>query len=293
MINFFKNIFFRVVFYLSKNTKKNPYIYSIEETIQRIVEDKVSVSRYGDGELKWMCGLKQNSFQTNSPILKERLIEIIKSNESQHIVCLTDVFGDLSQYTKESQTWWKVFMGKFRYIWLSFLQPEKKYYNTNITRPYMDYKDKSKSIEIFDQLKSIWSNRNIMIIEGEKTRLGVGNDLFSNANSIQRVICPSVNAFDKYSSILESAVELATPNSLILIALGPTATVLAYDLFSKGYQAIDIGHVDVEYEWFLMGANEKKPIEGKYVNEAKDLGGIQVKDSYDTDYVKSIIKYIK
>jgi hypothetical protein len=37
-------------------------------------------------------------------------------------------------------------------------------------------------------------------------------------------------------------------DKLILIALGPTATVLAYDLAKKGYQAIDIGHLPSCYE---------------------------------------------
>lgn len=35
------------------------------------------------------------------------------------------------------------------------------------------------------------------------------------------------------------------------ILLDPTATVLAYDLAVQGFQAVDINHVDVEYEWFL------------------------------------------
>ena len=43
-----------------------------------------------------------------------------------------------------------------------------------------------------------------------------------------------------------------------LLPLGPAATVLAYDLFKAGYQAIDVGHVDVEYEWWRMGAHKKR-----------------------------------
>ena len=54
---------------------------------------------------------------------------------------------------------------------------------------------------------------------------------------------------------------------LILIALGPTATVLAYDLNKRGIRALDIGHLDIEYEWFKSGTQEKIPIAGKYVNE--------------------------
>ena len=36
---------------------------------------------------------------------------------------------------------------------------------------------------------------------------------------------------------------------LFLVALGPTATVLAYDLSKIGYQAIDIGHIDISFVW--------------------------------------------
>ena len=52
-------------------------------------------------------------------------------------------------------------------------------------------------------------------------------------------------------------------NKLILIALGPTATVLSYDLNKLGYQAIDIGHADIEYEWYLRKAKKKIPIKNK------------------------------
>ena len=46
-----------------------------------------------------------------------------------------------------------------------------------------------------------------------------------------------------------------------------TATVLAFDLCKHGYQAIDIGHIDIEYEWYLKQVTERCPIEGKSVNE--------------------------
>lgn len=47
-----------------------------------------------------------------------------------------------------------------------------------------------------------------------------------------------------------------------------TATVLAYDLSLYGYQAVDIGHIDIEYEWLRMGAKTKVPVPGKFTNEA-------------------------
>ena len=46
----------------------------------------------------------------------------------------------------------------------------------------------------------------------------------------------------------------------MLIALGPTATILAYDLAEKGVQALDVGHIDIEYEWFLRKDRTHKKI---------------------------------
>jgi len=133
--------------------------------------------------------------------------------------------------------------------------------------------------------------KNIVIIEGVQSRLGVGNDLFKNANSIQRILCPSENAFDVYDKILNEALKIPK-NKQILIALGSTATVLTYDLYKKGYQAIDIGHVDIEYEWFLRNVKNRIKIENKYTNEVKN-GRENIRPVKDTDYYKQIIINIK
>ena len=55
-----------------------------------------------------------------------------------------------------------------------------------------------------------------------------------------------------------------------MISLGPAASVLAYDLSKFGYQAIDIGHADIEYEFYLRKYNSIKRIPYKYVNQAKN-----------------------
>lgn len=77
---------------------------------------------------------------------------------------------------------------------------------------------------------------------------------------------------------------------LILIALGMTATILAYDLAKAGLWAIDIGHIDVEYEWFIRGATEKVALNGKFVNEAP--GGRDVAEVKDSLYESQIIESI-
>ena len=56
------------------------------------------------------------------------------------------------------------------------------------------------------------------------------------------------------------------------MALGPTAKVLVNDLTEDGFQALDLGHIDIEYSWWKMKATQKIPIRGKYNNEARIEG---------------------
>ena len=43
--------------------------------------------------------------------------------------------------------------------------------------------------------------------------------------------------------------------------------MLASDLAKVGYQALDIGHIDNEYEWYLRGVEERVEIPGKIIAE--------------------------
>lgn len=254
---------------LRKSQKQIPQIASIEETIQKIVREGCSVSRFGDGEIL-LTNNKAIGFQKADSKLGERLKEVLQSNADGHIVCLSDTFTDIYRYNRKARRFWRTHFFIYGHIWDNLLIPNKQYYNTFVTRPYMDFAQKTQCGKWFHDMQAIWQDRNIIFIEGDKSRLGVGNDLFHNAKSIKRILCPPTSAFDKYDSIVNEAIK-QNKDVLFLIALGPTATVLAYDLHKKGYQAIDIGHVDIEYEWWRMNAKRKVKIQNKYVNEA--VGG--------------------
>ena len=124
----------------------------------------------------------------------------------------------------------------------------------------------------------------------QQSRLGIGNDLFENTKSINRILGPKRDAFNVYDKLLEYVEKNISKDKLILLALGPTATVLAYDLYKLGYHAVDIGHIDIEYEWFLANAKDKIAIKNKYVGEAKD--GMEVGDLDLEDYKRQIIAKI-
>ena len=58
--------------------------------------------------------------------------------------------------------------------------------------------------------------------------------------------------------------------------LGPTAKVLVSDLARQGYQAIDLGHIDSEYEWYEMGATYKVKLTNKHTAEFNHDEGIEL-----------------
>ena len=53
-------------------------------------------------------------------------------------------------------------------------------------------------------------------------------------------------------------------------------------------RTIDIGHVDIEYEWFLMKATTKVKVKHKYVTEVKE-GRVDIEDVSDSKYQSEII----
>ena len=68
---------------------------------------------------------------------------------------------------------------------------------------------------------------------------------------------------------MESIQRHANATDLVLISLGPTATVLVADVAKMGIQAIDIGQLDNEYDWYRMGVTDRVPIIGKMTAEAQ------------------------
>ena len=267
-----------------------PNVRSIEETLDKINAEKCSISRFGDGEFLYIIDKLNLPFQKYDERLAQKMKDVLVSDNSKILVGLPIGYHSLENLKKKSQITWRS-----QITWIyprlkKYFKPGKIYYNASMTRVYSGYEDKSPSRVYFEKLMQIWTYRDVVLIEGEKSRLGVGNDLFAKAKSVKRILAPKHHAFDRYDDLLKAAKE-HPKTTLMLVALGPTATAFAYDLAVDGYQAIDIGNVDIEYEWYLRGASEKTVIEGKYTSEAK--GGRNVADVVDPIYESQIIsKYL-
>lgn len=255
------------------------------QTLQHILQSGCSVSRFGDGELQIMQRYLEergkatqaledvDTFQRYDASLGQRLYEVWQDPTLEgHINCVPYAFKDSSAH----RGYTRIFFERealMRMEEVSKVALEHDLYDTNFTRFYMGRHDIADYLAYIALMRQIWKDRDILFVEGEKSRLGVGNDLFEGARSVQRILCPATNAWQCYDEILATT-EAHASGRLVLIALGMTATVLAYDLALRGIQAIDMGHVDVEYEWYRMKAKTKVAIPGKYVNEAP--GGREV-----------------
>lgn len=284
---------FRFRYWQTRALRRDLQIKTSLETVEQIIQERCSVCRFGDGEFQMMIHyLKKgnnvnfniDTFQNYDEQLAMRLVEVFRSSMQDILICIPYQFKDSSISRFKHRIFWER-------EWLSrkdfLLQAgiDKAFGDSTFTRFYLDRKDIRDYRAYVKKLQSIWYGRELVIIEGEFSRLGIGNDLFETATSVERIICPATNAFQIYGDIL-TVMQAIDPSKLVLIALGHTATVLAYDLALAGYQAIDIGHVDIEYEWYKMGAKTKMAIANKYVNEVES-GRIENSD-LDITYEQQI-----
>ncbi len=267
-----------------------PKIEPIPDTIRSITEERKSLGRFGDGEFAIMKGQARHEFQRHTDELAERLIQVFNSRLDNYIIGIADNFGDLSRFTDEASHGIRMHMSDEMRSWLDdLIDHDRTYADGYITRFYALMRDNKTSAPKtrLDQLRTIWAGRKVIIVEGAETRSGVGNDLYANAHSIQRIVAPATNSYDRYDDILRAAIGHADEDTLFLIAIGPSAAILSYDLTAQGFQAVDIGHLDLEYEWFLAGQGKRVPVPGKYNNEV--AGGNQVSDIHDPVYRSQII----
>lgn len=264
---FTKKLFVDSLMKLNSNedNELNIKVLGILDTLNYIMAHNSSVARFGDGEMDIITG-HSIPYQDYDESLANELKEIISSESNESLViCLSDVFERLDRYNQEAVDFWKQHL-KDNHLYYKNLYKAPWYGSTFISRPYMDLVDKSLSNMYFKNIKNLWDKRDILIVEGVNSRSGVGNDLFDNANSVERIICPSKNAYSKIDEI-ESLIERHAENKLVLLILGPTAKVLAKRLSIKKFQAIDMGHIDSEYEWFKMKATTKVKLDHKHTAE--------------------------
>ncbi len=260
---------------------KSIKVYSIDETLDELLRTEKSMVRFGDGEIVMIKG-KNLMLQQASPEIATGLASILGYQYDGLLVTIPGIFDTLSDHRKESKQFWKDHLLFCRKTYETYCNPNRTYGTTFVSRCYYYAEDRSNCGRWFEKVKKLWENKDIVVVEGTKTHNGVGNDLLDGAKSVERIICPPKDAYGSIDRILDACKEY-DKNKLFLLSVGVAAKFIALELFQQGYRVLDIGNMDLEYEWFVRQAEKKIPLEKHEVigEEANKATG------YD-EYLKQI-----
>lgn len=290
---YFRNKIFRGQ---DTETFKEISVLSFEETIDRLLNSDTSLIRYGDGEFRLIYE-KPICFQESDSKLALHLKSILETQSEGLMIAIPDIFHSLRWLDIRSASFWQHELEVNGEIYQKCLKKNFTYGNAHVFRPYIiSSKNRRKDVDTLYQLiKKIWDGKDVVIIEGVDTKTGVGNDLFDGCRKIERILCPSADAFSKFSEILSIA-EMVNRDKLILLSLGPTAKVLGFELYKRGFRVLDIGHIDSDYEWFCKGVKWKTRLDnGKHVAEGDDasINLNHISNENINKYYSEIISEIK
>lgn len=239
--------------------KCNIKVKPVDEMIEELTTTSKSLVRFGDSDIVIIRG-RSVFYQEVSPEMIQGMKRILWYEHDNLMVSIPEIFGNLDIYRKESKAFWKEHLFFCRKIYMQCCNPEREYCNTSFTRFYYPLADKEQSGRWIEKTKRIWKDKDVVVVEGEKTHNGVGNDLLDSAGSIERIIGPSTQAYAKVDEIFACCKEYPK-DRLFLLSLGIAAKFLAEKLFLEGYRVIDIGNLDMEYEWYLRQAKSKEKLE--------------------------------
>lgn len=234
-------------------------VHTIDETIDVLLNTEKSMVRFGDGEIVMIKG-GDLMLQKASPEIAEGLAGILAYPHDDLIVTIPDIFETLSDHHRESRQFWRDHLLFCRKTYERYCNPDRVYYSTFVSRCYYYAADRSGCSAQFAKIRKIWENRDIVVVEGERTHNGVGNDLLDTARSIERIICPPSNAYEAIPAILDACTAYGK-DRLFLLSVGVAAKFLTVELFGQGYRVLDIGNLDMEYEWFVRRAPGKMKLE--------------------------------
>ena len=227
---------------------KIPIIKTIDQTIETLINTEKSLVRFGDGEFELLEG-KSISFQESSQEISLRMKEVLSSKDDNIMIAIPKIiYEEKNNIPFHEKSFWNMNGIKYRKIIFDHCDFNRIYYNAQVTLAFSSYLRYDLET-YFSKLQSIWNQKEIAIIIGNNIMKDIKYNIFDNASSVEYQIAPNRNAFGRYNLILENAKKI-DKNKIIFIVLGPTATILAYDLAKEGYRALDIGHLIKSYDWY-------------------------------------------
>lgn len=229
------------------------HILGLEESLEYFLENPKSFCRFGDGEINLIRGLSI-PFQAYDEKLALRLKEILaSSNEKCYVGIISVCFHSHRHMDKFSKNFHRLYRSDFSRILTQFANKKRLYLNAAALMSFSARIAKSseqEKLNHFEKIKTLFKDRKLVIISGSTVFDKIQYNIFEKAKERVHIFANSKNAWSQYAQIMDYARKFSKDWTLCFI-LGPTATVLAYDLAQEGYMAWDIGHVAKLYDAFM------------------------------------------
>ena len=204
--------------------KEYPLVLGELETLELLRRGK-SIARYGDGELKVMCGKGYIREEPNA-LLAGELLRVVRSTQRALLIGIPTMDPAGPKYQN-----WLAHRDRFRAV----LPARDRYVSAFITRP--DSAPWIYTREFAERMQSLWADKRVALVAEETTKLM--RVVSVKARELKHIECPRHGAYSKIK-LLQAEVEDAQPD-IALLSCGPTATCLAERLTAQGIQSIDIG----------------------------------------------------
>lgn len=212
------------------------------ETIDWIIQNRGSIGRYGDGELKLCLGRNAKSQQVNVELC-QTLRSILQTPLDGFIAGIPRIYSGERMPTEQKQKFWNRYTAA---IYVNLFLPTVQYGSAFITRP--DTNLELLSVRYFSQVKKIWEDRRVVLLQGEGAGFLKGKPcIFETAAAYSVIEGPKINGWAYRAVLREKLLQMTGPEDVIVLSFGPTATVLAFDLCVAGRQAVDLGHLGQFY----------------------------------------------
>jgi hypothetical protein len=200
------------------------------DTVRFLIKKGRSVARFGDGELKILCGTGYVREPGNSELTKE-MREIVREPDPRCLIAIPTMDRNGPKYERT----WKNHEERFtRYFMAS---DRRAYGSAFITRPD-SASDQIETPEYFDLLTSMWRGKHVAVLSESVSKLLACAASMSNVSHIE---CPRYQAYSQIDELERAIVQ--TKAEIALLSCGPTATCLANRLAKRGLQALDLGSI--------------------------------------------------
>lgn len=226
-------------FLKSYQGSKNAVFLSAEDTVNEIMNNRLSLIRYGDGEMNYIMGQNVH-YQHNDAELKKYLndiiVDYINRTDVRYFVAMP---GDFLKCKGKDLLKNRGYLVSWSFARDIFNQK----YDVHIQ--YGDaflFAEENREV-----LRKIWINApvsHVILVHNNEEYLGQLKD--DCDKQLHFIKIPCKNAFAEFRRILSDIIllinELEKEDALVLISAGPCAKALVYELSKKNIWAIDTGH---------------------------------------------------